>query len=531
MMFKDAFSNLHKQLNNFWQGLTPAKRNSIIIVAALLIAALIISISFFGRTQYTILYSGLDIKEAGEIAQKLDEMGVDWRSAAGGTAIEVPKGQDAKIRMELATQGIPKSGGNYDIFMQSSTFGTTDYKEQKLYIFQLQERLRDAIITVQGVDDAVVNISVPEDNSFVLKDDVQPATASVLLKLTSGAELKPAQVSGIQQLVAKSVIGLKPENVTVIDDQANILSALQEDDDVQTASQQVELQKKVQDEMQQKLLQLLEPIFGPKKVVVGVGVELDFDKKSSESIQWQPVVDDEGIVRSIETIKENMTGTGTASVPGTATNGPETGGGNAEGETYPETNNGASEYNKTQSTINYEINQLKEDVEQAQGKLKSMSISVVVDSENMTDQVRQQIQSVVASAAGIDSEYVTVQAMPFSVSSLQEDINKALSASQQQRQASSIKYIIYGLIAAIVAAIVAIILMRARKGAQKELVTENALQSEGALKAGMPSVEEIPIEVEDEYSKIKKQIENLINQNPDVVAQLIKTWLNEDQKG
>ncbi|MDK2903150.1 MAG: flagellar M-ring protein FliF [Clostridiales bacterium] len=517
MMVKDTFSNMRKQLNEFWQGLTPAQKNRIIIATVLIIAGIAITGAVLGRQQYTVLYSGLDVKEAGEITQKLDEMGVPWRATAGGTAIEVPKGQDAKIRMQLATEGIPKTGGNYDLFMQSSAFGTTDYKEQKLYVFQQQERLQESIMTIQGVDQAVVNISVPEEDSFVLKEDVQPATASVLLKLSPGVEMKSAQVSGIQQLVAKSVIGLQPENVTVIDDQANILSVEKKEDDIGTADQQVDLEKKVQDELQQELLQLLEPIFGPKKVVVGVGVQLDFDKRSSESIQWQPVLDDEGIAVSMQTIKESMINMPAGEPPGTPTNGQEPLG-------NPEIDQGNSEYNKEENTINYEVNQLKQQVEEAQGKLKSMTISVVVDGENISEQVRQQVQSVVAGAAGIDAQYVTVQAMPFSVASLQEDINNALNASQQQKQAENMRNIILGLIAAAVAGAAAFIAVRATNARRRAAEIEMA---EAAAPAGV-SIEEIPMESEDEHTKIKQQIEKLVDQKPDVVAQLLRTWLNEE---
>lgn len=522
MMVKDTFSNMRKQLNEFWQGLTPSQKNRIIIAAVLIVAGIAVTGAVLGRQQYTVLYSGLDIKEAGEITQKLDEMGVPWRAVAGGTAIEVPKGQDAKIRMQLATQGIPKSGGNYDLFMQSSAFGTTDYKEQKLYIFQQQERLQESIMTIQGVDQAVVNISVPEKDSFVLKDDVQPATASVLLKLSPGIEMKSAQVSGIQQLVAKSVIGLKPENVTVIDDQANILSVEQKEDDIRTADQQVDLEKKVQDELQKKLLQLLEPIFGPKKVVVGVGVQLDFDKRSSESIQWQPVLDDEGIAVSMQTIKESMINMPAGEVPGTANNGADTGA--AVPPNYPEIDQANSEYNKEENTINYEVNQLKQQVEEAQGKLKSMTISVVVDGENISEQVRQQVQSVVAGAAGIDAQYVTVQAMPFSVASLQEDINNALNASQQQKRADSMRNIILGLIVAAVAGAAAFIAVRTANDRKRTAGLEMA---EAAIPEGV-SIEEIPMGPEDEHTKIKQQIEKLVDQKPDVVAQLLRTWLNEE---
>lgn len=534
MMFNKILANVSNQLNEFWHGLTPSQRNKMIITAALVLIGLIVTGAILGRQQYTILYSGLDIKEAGEITQKLDEMGVPWRSSAGGTVIEVPKGQDAKVRMQLATQGIPKSGGNYDLFLQSSAFGTTDYKERKLYIFQQQERLQESIMTIQGVEQAVVNISVPEDNSFVLKNDVQPATASVLLKLSPGAEMKPAQIKGIQQLVAKSVIGLNPENVTVIDDKANILSVNQQDDSAQTADQRVELEKEIQDQLQAKLLSMLEPIFGPKKVVVGVGVQLDFDKRSSESIQWQPVLDDTGIAVSVQNIKESMTNAnnGADATPGITNNGANTGGGQPAATanagntnpTYPETGQGNSDYNKEQQTINYEVNQLKQQVEEAQGKLKSMTISVVIDSPNMSDQTKQQVQSVVAGAAGIDAKYVTVQAMPFSISSLQDDINKALSASQQQKQADAVRNIAFGLIGAVIAA-AAIVAVKSRTARMKKAAEEQVAQ---LVQPSASAAEEIPLPEDDENAKLKRQIENLIDQKPEVVAQLLRTWLNEE---
>jgi len=418
----ETFKKMATQLTGIWGNMSKSTRWKVILIASLLILVAIGSAFFLNRKEYAVLYSNLDSKDAGEILNKLTEMKVDAKAQGMGTIL-VPKDQEARIRMELSSQGYPKSGLNYDLFMNQSGFGTTDFEKQKYLLFQLQDRLQNTIKTLEGVEDAIVTISMPEADSFVLQENKEPTTASVLLKLAPGVELNPKQVKGIQELVLKSVLGLTPENISIIDSNMHVLSNQEGDGGSQMADSQLELENKVGKQIEQRILSVLEPVFGYKKVVVAANVKLDFDKKIEESIKYEPVIDDEGIAVSINELREKVTnsaGGAVGGVPGTTSNGGST--------QYPASQEVTGDYEKTNRVTNYQVNQVKEQLEKAQGQIKDLSVSVVIDNNKMTAQTMENVREIVASAAGIDPARVVVQSMEFNGNrELQEQLEEAFN--------------------------------------------------------------------------------------------------------
>jgi flagellar M-ring protein FliF len=214
---KFSFTDTFNQLRNFFNKLN--KRTKILIIASSIVLILFaIGISLFlNNGNYVALYRGLSAAESAEIMNRLESMSADMKIQNDGT-IFVPKEDEARLKMTLAAEGYPESALNYDIFSNSTDFMSTDYEKQKYLIFQLQNRLQDSIKTIQGVKNAIVTISLSDESSFVLKDDKVPTTASVVLDLTGTTTLDHKQIKGIEELVAKSVPGLAPENVVIVDD-------------------------------------------------------------------------------------------------------------------------------------------------------------------------------------------------------------------------------------------------------------------------------------------------------------------------
>ncbi len=509
----ESIKKIQLQFNEFWEALDKKKRLSLVLILVFTISGIAILGFNLGKEEYVVLYSGLELKDAGEITQKLDEMQVQWKSDASGTTIYVPKNQEGTVRMQLSTQGYPRSGFNYDMFFQNIEFGTTDYEKKKIFIFQLQDRLENSIKTINGVKKAVVTINMQEEDDFVIKSETQPTTASVLLDLESGVELEPSQIRGIEELVVKSVKGLQPENIIIIDSNANILT-VDAQDHGELVSHQLALEEKVHSRLKEQLLDLLQPVFGYGRVLVAVNVKLDFDKQSTQSIRFEPVVDDEGIIISMEDLREHVNNVGATGVPGNDAN--------ADPVDYPEIDDSNSEYQKSNKIINYEVNEIKEQIEKAQGQVKDLSVSIVIDEEALDAQGEAKVKELVAMACGIDTELVSVQGMPFTTQSLEDQIKGALDDKQDLGMKDTIRNIIYigGIVLIVIIGLFAI--LKVFKAKQMD----NSFQ-EQAMSESVATVEELDAQA-DEKAEIKKQLDKFIDRKPEAVAQLLRTWLSED---
>jgi flagellar M-ring protein FliF len=185
-----SLTAIKQQLNQYWDKLNDTQKRIYITVIIALIIVVIISAFLLSREDLVVLYSGLNSQEAAEIYSRLKEMGVQPR-IEGASTILVPKNKEAEIRMQLASEGYPRSGFNYDILFDNSSFGQTSDEKRLLQVIQLQERLSQSIRFLEGVDDAVVTIAMPESDSFVIKSREIPVTASVIIKAKPATQLLP----------------------------------------------------------------------------------------------------------------------------------------------------------------------------------------------------------------------------------------------------------------------------------------------------------------------------------------------------
>ena len=411
--------NIANQITTFWSKFDKKKKIVFIILMSLVLIISIILVSLISRTEYAVLYTGLDASEAGEIYMNLVDKKYDVKTKDDGTIL-VPKKYENNIRMELAAEGYPKSGLNYDIFKNSTGFGTTEY-EKKMYMrFQLQDRLQQTIKTLDNVQDAIVTLNIPDNSSIVLSGDKKPATASVTLKTDHNTQLNPSQVRAIAELVSKSVEGLTTDNISIIDSRGMVYD-IASPDEINNTGTQLELEKQVGDRLKDDILKMLEPVFGYGKVVAGVSVRLDFDKKTTETIKFEPVLDDSGIAVSLTELKEITRSSGSGAPAGQDPNG--------GAPQYPSVEDEIVTYEKISKTVNYEINQTKELIEKAQGTIKDLTVSVVINSEERNEEIISQVRDIISGAVGIDSELVSVQSMPFNGSKELDDMFESLKAS------------------------------------------------------------------------------------------------------
>ncbi|HWR40401.1 MAG TPA: flagellar basal-body MS-ring/collar protein FliF [Patescibacteria group bacterium] len=507
-----------------WQKIDKRQRYIIFGATALLFVAILAWSFWWGsRPDNVPLFTGLEAKDAGEIAAKLKETKVPYEISNNGTAIMVSAKDVHRIRLELANQGLPRGSKGFEIFDQTK-FGVTEF-QNKVYLLQaIQGELTRTIEQMAEVEKARVHIVLPEDSLY--KKNEKAATASIMLKLRMSpqtmkpVELSPEQVKGIINLVAHSIQGLKPENVTVLDNFAHVLNEDAPDDQLKAGKvtlTQLELTKKVQEGMQKDVQTLLEQVLGPGKAAARVNVELNFDQRTTDRQVFEPVVDDKGIIRSSQDMNESYKGStpGPGGVPGTTTNIPG----------YVTTNNTQSSYEKKEVTRNYEINETKEKVVASPGSIRRLTVAVIVDA-NMPKAQQDSIAKTVASAIGLNTnrgDSIAVEGIAFNNEAADKQRQEEDNILKQQQQALWLKIALFGLIVAAALIIARIIVRRRQQEEDIEVIGNEDLGEE----------EEQPPErllTKEEKTRMDQRtsIETLAKTKPDDVAQLLKAWIGDE---
>lgn len=503
-----TLGSIKEQLNSYWGGLEKRNKRNLLLVIGLVVLAIIFTAVLLNRKDYVVLYSGLTDREAAEIYTKLKEEKVEPKME-GTSTILVPKEREAELRMQMTMEGYPKSGFNYDLYFEGSTFGQTDDEIQKRWIIQLQERLGQSIRFLEGVEDAVVTIAMPKDDSFVLKENETPVTASVIIVPKSGREITAQQAKSIEQLMATSIPGLKKENISIIDYKMNILN-VDGANESQMLTDQFQLQQQLEDRIKKEVKDLLEPVFGYGKVKTAVNVRLNFDKKIKESITFEPVLDDSGIIISQEQLKERMNSTGTGGVVGETNNTTQ----------YPEVNRDEdSSSQKEHRKINYEVNEIKEKIEEEQGKVEELSIAVVIGNDELDQQTIEGVRELVATAMGTDLDRVAVQNWEFNTDT-QQDLLDALKGQREESWLNIRTLLI--VIGCIILLLILILILR-RRSKPEEIIMEDMVDDSVAS----DEIDFLDME-ESEQDRIKKQLDKFAEEQPEAIAQLLRNWLSED---
>ncbi|MGE4353942.1 MAG: flagellar basal-body MS-ring/collar protein FliF [Oscillospiraceae bacterium] len=511
--------------------------------ATFIILAGIVGTVLLNKVDYTVLYSGLTAEEAGSIKGVLDDMGVSSK-LDGTSTILVPEKNADEIRIELAAEGYPNTGLNYDIFSNSSDLGSTDLERQTYLQYQLQENMRTTIRQMNKVQDCVVIVNLANTSSFVLSSNTTDASVAVMVKLKDGEVLTNAEAKTIGEFVAKCVPNLKYENISLVDSNMNsydILSGDNDSDNNAYDTTQQELTERMKQILSDQVVSVLEPAIGNNNLAVSVNVNLNFDKESSSQVQFSsPLEDgDQGIVRSSEVLKDlvtNGSGDAAAGEAGTDSNGVSA----SEYVSNADAGNRISE--SSSETYNYEINEIRTDLEKAQGTVKNLSVSVLINSNiEGIDEYHDQILNLVANAIGVDPEYISVELMPFVQNPGEMGFDDYLAQNEQTlEQLNRNRLIRAGIIAGaiILAAVILLLAFRRRRKKTPDSDTEsevNPAKSAGGVAAPDTDTSGAAVDAEHMIDGLimKKSneievIEELMNKYPETVVQILRTWLAED---
>ncbi len=417
-------TTLQQQFLSFWKNLSLGRQ---ITIGALVLSALILTpvlVSWANTPSYVVAYTGLSEADAAQIVQRMDENNIPYQLKDSGT-IMVPSEQVYTTRLLMAREGLPQdSTVGYELFSGSAMLGMTEFSQKVNYQRAIEGELQRTIGSLEAVKAVRVHLVTPEKT--LLSSDQAMSTASVTIQVNPGKSLDPAQVRAITHLVASSVEGLKPENVVVVDSDGNMLA-----DGTGDASEMGMSQKDDQraaeiaysDEVEQRVQAILDKILGPNRAIVQAVVEMDWTQREVTSNMYEPT---QVAIRSSQVINETSSSGGTTGgVPGAVSNLPT--------PVATTTGSGASAYQRSEETLNYEISQIQSHEIAAPGKVTRLSVSVMVDSVTDTAQM-EIIKSAVQVAAGIDTtrgDQIVVESFAFDRTAL-EALAADLAAQQQQ---------------------------------------------------------------------------------------------------
>jgi flagellar M-ring protein FliF len=402
--------NLSQQLLAIWQALGLNQRIMISIAAAGVIGGMVALVAWSHRPQMQLLYGRLSDKDVSEITAALTEQNIAYEIGTGGASIYVPADQVAKVRMDLASKGVPEGDGvGFEIFDRTN-FGISDFVQRTNYTRALQGELSRTIAQLHGVRSARVMIVLPE-NRLLFSDAKSKPTASVFVDAAAGS-LGQEAVNSIRFLVANSVEGLQVDDVAVVDSSGAVLTENMKDDGAfGAASSQMKLRKSVEDYLSNKVETMLDKVLGPGNAVVRVSAELEADATT----KTQETFDPDGQVLRTETTTEDTTSTnesdgagsgssssGAASV-GASSNVP----GSSAGTTdLAKTGGKSSEQSRKDHTDSYEINKTTVSAARSPGAITSLSAAVFISakSEPRKPEELEALRMMVVNALGVKND-------------------------------------------------------------------------------------------------------------------------------
>lgn len=536
---------------NFLSGINPK------ILLALGIAAVIAVMTAFWlwsqEPKYRVLFSNFSDKDGGAIVAVLEQMNIPYKIVESGAAIMVPAEQVHQVRLKLASMGLPKGGNVGFELLEKQGFGVSQFVEQVNYQRALVGELERSIQAISVVENARVHLAIPKSTVFVR--DQQKPTASVLLKLQSGRTLDPQQVSAILHLMASSVAGLTTANVSIVDQQGNLLS----DESKKTNSNQMDPgQIKYIEEMQKSIASrvqsIITPIVGAKNVLAQASVEIDFGTQEQAEEIYKPNKSPEAAVMRSQQINETTgsAANGGGGIPGALTNQPGTNptapvttDPNATVGAAPDPNAAASSPITKNTTVNYEVDKTVRYTQKTTGGVKRISVAVVVnekqelDKDNkvvsrpLSEDEKKQITDLAKQAMGFNEargdslSLVNTSFAPVKVEDLGEI--PIWKNTDYIETAKSVGKMLFGLIVLFMLYQRALKPMVAKLLApsqrpdvlDREVLDQQALIDElpqADLKRAIPS-----------YQQNLSQAKLLAKQNPKVVASVVTSWVSGNE--
>lgn len=523
-----------QQIGKFWSELGLPQRITIGAAGVGVLLGIGSLLYWAQKPDMKLLYGKLGEKEAAEVVQALEEQNIPFQIGAGGSSIYVQSKDVYRVRMDLASKGLPNNGGvGFEIFDRSN-FGISDFVQRTNYTRALQGELAQTIEQMQGVKKARVMVVMPESRLLVRTTDSRP-TASVFVD-TGSAKLDTMAVNSIRSLVANSVEGLKLDDVSVVDNAGNVLSEdLKSDPQLSSASSIVKYRQQTEEYLSAKVETMLAKVLGAGNSVVRVSATINTDASTIAEEKFDP----EGQVPRQETTVEDSSSTsekGAKEPPGA---------GVAANVPADPTNKEDQQTNKSSNTVrssrsqSYEINKTMTNIVKNPGAITRITAAVFLASKPAesgealprTPEQINSLRSMVINALGITvpkgedaSSYVSIQEVDFP-----STVSQPTAVTEQiGGYMELVRPIAALVIAAVVFAIFFIMLRRARpEEISFELVDDSPANN--AAKAALPGGSaDDPASFLPAAKSLKvspELLNTLIRQKPENVGATLREWL------
>ncbi|SOB93000.1 flagellar M-ring protein FliF [Ureibacillus xyleni] len=517
---------------HFWKSRTKGQKGAIIGTFIGVIALAGILTYFLTKTTMVPLFTELSATEAGEIAEVLSAQGVTYEIAPGGTNILVPEEQVDSLKVSLASQGYPQSGEiNNSFFTSNAGFGMTDNEFNVIKLAATQTELANLIKTIDGVKNANVMITMPEQGVFI-NDAAQEASAAIILDTEPGHKFSDEQVKTLYNLVSKSIPNLSTENIVISNQYSeyyDLESAASNSNSIDSVDGQMTVKKTIERDLQRQVQQMLGTMMGKDKVVVSVTTDIDFKQENREENLVEPVNAEnmEGIEISAQRITETYTGTDAA-----------TGTPEAENVTdnfvdYQQGNNGDGNFERVEETVNNDVNRIKRNIEESPYKIRDIGIQVMVeppvadDPNSLSEDVQADIEQILSTIVrtSIDKEaagqLTEEQVNEKIVVSVQPFYGNDVVAPEETPVVPWWIWVVGGILLAVILLLVFFIIRsKRRKEKEDEL---SILEEQEEL-----FVDDINDEKETESTVRRKQLEKMAKEKPEDFAKLLRSWITED---
>jgi len=535
----------------------------LLIGVAAAVAAGVMVVLWSRGPNYSLLFANLSGQDQAQVATALEQAGIPYR-LEGPNGLSVPSAQLNDARLKLAGQGLPESGGGFANMSKDPGFGVSQFMEGARYQHALETELARTISSLRPVEGARVHLAVPRESAFV-RDRRQPS-ASVFVQLKAGRRLEQEQIQSIINLVASSIPELDAAQVTVVDQQGRLLSAPQANTELAMRERQLELTQRLEEDYVQRIEALLTPFVGAGRVRAQVVAQVDASITEEAREQYRP---DSQIVRSEQTSETaSRDSSGPQGVPGALSNQPPAPGSAlppnvanaaaapaaaagsraaaaqgapaADGAAAPPPDN-----TSRQATRNYEIDRTMAYTKTPPGRLQRLTVAVLIDNVRstaadgkvtvapLTAQQLEHVTQLVKDAVGFNAE--RGDSVNVVNSEFRDDAVPAGGELEQipiweQPWVRDIAKLVAGLIALLVL-ILAVLrpLTRGLLNHGRPPMTAAALPPEmvaaRAAAAGTAGAQPPPLAYEQQLA----QARTLVSQDPKRVAQVVRTWVAEDE--
>lgn len=361
-----------------WRDAPVARQVAVVVVLAAAIAFGVAAALWSGETPMTPLFADMAPAEMGKVSDALKASNTEFRIDPATGALLVPAENAQAIRMQLASQGLPETGGpvGLEMLSEQQDLSTSQFVENARYLHALETELARSVSSLRNVKSARVHLALPKESVFVRRRT--PPSASVVVALYRGRKLSQEHVASIVNLVSASVPSMNSDHVTVVDQHGSLLTENNGNKDLQNSTREYDYTRRLEADYAARIVNLLEPVVGAGRVRAQVTAELDFNRTEVTSEAYEP----EGqVVRSEQIAESESSAANALGIPGALTNQPPGEGTTDAASAEGEGGGGRSGTQSRNATRNYEVDRTISHTRRASGAIQRLAIAVVIDNK------------------------------------------------------------------------------------------------------------------------------------------------------